>query len=83
MKKIRYNLLQSFNSDGTEILSAVVLNYNETNLKIAEAEAFNGEYVIEEDKNSSEVVQKPSQLDIIEAQVTYTALMTDTLLPIE
>lgn len=24
---------------------------------------------------------KPSQLDIIEAQVTYTALMTDTLLP--
>ena len=24
--------------------------------------------------------QKPSQLDIIEAQVTYTAMMTDTLL---
>ena len=83
MKKIRYNLLQSFDSDGTEILSAVVLNYSETNLKIAEAEAFNGEYVIEEDKNSSEIVQKPSQLDIIEAQVTYTALMTDTLLPTE
>lgn len=25
--------------------------------------------------------ETPSQLDIIEAQVTYTALMTDTLLP--
>lgn len=27
-----------------------------------------------------EIEKKPSQLDIIEAQVTYTAMMTDTLL---
>ena len=27
-----------------------------------------------------EVVEVPSQLDVIEAQVTYTAMMTDTLL---
>ena len=27
-----------------------------------------------------EVVEAPSQLDILEAQVTYTAMMTDTLL---
>jgi hypothetical protein len=26
------------------------------------------------------IVEKPSQLDIIEAQVTYTAIMTNTLL---
>lgn len=26
--------------------------------------------------------EKPSQLDIIEAQVTYTAMMTDTLLEV-
>ena len=26
------------------------------------------------------IIQTPSQLDIIEAQVTYTAMMTDTLL---
>lgn len=26
--------------------------------------------------------QKPSQMDIIEAQVTYTAMMTDTLLEV-
>ena len=29
-----------------------------------------------------EVISKPSQLDIIEAQVTYTAMMTDTLLEV-
>ena len=28
------------------------------------------------------IVETPSQLDIIEAQVTYTALMTDTLLEV-
>lgn len=27
-----------------------------------------------------EVVEKPSQLDVIEAQITYTAMMTGTLL---
>lgn len=27
-------------------------------------------------------VQKPSQMDIIEAQVAYTAMMTDTLLEV-
>lgn len=29
-----------------------------------------------------EVIETPSQLDIIEAQVTYTAMMTDTLLEV-
>jgi hypothetical protein len=29
-----------------------------------------------------EVEETPSQLDIIEAQVTYTAMMTDTLLEV-
>ena len=28
------------------------------------------------------IEEKPSQLDIIEAQVTYTAMMTDTLLEV-
>ena len=27
-----------------------------------------------------EIIEKPSQLDIIEAQITYTAMMTNTLL---
>ena len=29
-----------------------------------------------------EIEEKPSQLDILEAQVTYTAMMTDTLLEV-
>lgn len=29
-----------------------------------------------------EVTETPSQLDILEAQVTYTAMMTDTLLEV-
>lgn len=29
-----------------------------------------------------EVEEQPSQLDILEAQVTYTAMMTDTLLEV-
>lgn len=38
--------------------------------------AYNGEYTIEDDG----IIPAPTQLDIIEAQVTYTAMMTDTLL---
>lgn len=33
-------------------------------------------------KEEVDAVEKPSQLDIIEAQVTYTAMMTDTLLEV-
>lgn len=36
----------------------------------------------EMDADLTELVQLPSQLDIIEAQVTYTAMMTDTLLEV-
>ena len=38
------------------------------------AEEMDKDYIIPEDK--------PTQLDIIEAQVTYTAMMTDTLLEV-
>ena len=37
---------------------------------------------IAEQENTSKSSQTPSQLDIIEAQVTYTAMMTDTLLEV-
>lgn len=39
----------------------------------------NGEYV-HDPLPAEGVVEKPSQLDVIEAQVTYTAMMTNTLL---
>ena len=39
-------------------------------------EAYNGEYTIEEVLAMAE----PSRMDAVEAQATYTAMMTDTLL---
>lgn len=37
---------------------------------------------IREQEDALKVAEVPSQLDIIEAQVTYTAMMTDTLLEV-
>lgn len=62
-----------------EILTPVTMGWNEQNEEIAKREAHNGEYTIEDD-GQPEPADTPSQLDVIEAQVTYTALMTDTLL---
>ena len=86
MKIIKYNLCTKINH-GTEenpvideILSPVTMGWNEPNEEIAKREAYNGEYTIEDD--GVEEVSTPSQLDIIEAQVAYTAMMTDTLLEV-
>jgi hypothetical protein len=62
-----------------EILFPVEMDWNEANEETAKKEAYNGEYTIEED-GQPEPVNAPSQLDAIEAQVAYTAMMTDTLL---
>lgn len=81
MKRIKFNLLQNedaVKSDGAE--PVFVLNskpYSEANEEIAKAEAYNGEYTIEDDGKPEPA---PTQLDRIEAQTTYTAMMTDTLL---
>lgn len=75
-KIIKYNLCTIV--DYEEILSPVTMDWNEINEQIAKREAHNGEYIIEDD--GIELINEPSQLDIIEAQVTYTAMMTDTLL---
>lgn len=56
------------------------LPYSEDNEKLAEIEADNGEYAIRDD--GVDDVCTPTQLDIIEAQVTYTAMMTNTLLEV-
>ena len=83
MKVIKYQLCTEINR-GTEeqpnieqVLSAVTLGWSEANEEIAKAEAYNGEYTIEDDGKPEPA---PTQLDRIEAQTTYTAMMTDTLL---
>lgn len=73
MKWIKYKLAV----DGDE----VAMTYTECNLEIAKAEAYNGEYEIFDD--DIEIIEKPTWQDRIEAQVTYTALITDSLLPEE
>ena len=83
MKIIKYQLCTEVNR-GTEqepeieqIFTAVSLGWSEGNEKIAKAEAYNGEYTIEDDGKPEPA---PTQLDRIEAQTTYTAMMTDTLM---
>ena len=58
----------------------VVMGWNETNEEIAKREADNGEYSIVDD--GMEEVIKPTPLDRIEAQIAYTAMMTNTLLEV-
>lgn len=53
----------------------------EASLEIAKQEAYNGEYTIEDD-GEPDPAEAPTQLDRIEAQVAYTAMMTDTLLEV-
>ena len=86
MKVIKYQLCTEINR-GTEeqpnielVFSGVSLGWSEANEKIAKAEAYNGEYTIEDDGKPEPA---PTQLDRIESQVTYTAMMTDTLLESE
>ena len=55
--------------------------YSEEAFEAAKREAYNGEYEIYDDGQPAPTAV-PTQLDILEAQVTYTAMMTDTLLEV-
>lgn len=91
MKIIKYNLVKDINV-GTEeepIIerrkgSAVEIpcteDVLESNLSMARKEAY--EEPIVEDDGQPEPIAEPTQLDMIEAQIAYTALMTDTLLEV-
>lgn len=88
MKIIKYKFLCGEINQGTEEKPNIEqffveksMGWNEANEEIAKKESHNGEYIIEDDgAEEPEVV--PTQLDMIEAQVTYTAMMTDTLLEV-
>ena len=57
------------------------ISWSEANEEIAKREADNGEYSIVDDGQPAPV-EMPTQLDRVEAQVAYTAMMTDTLLEV-
>jgi hypothetical protein len=87
MKIIKYKFMSCEINHGTEekpdieqIFLEKSMGWSEANEAIAKQEAHNGEYIIEDD--GIEEIAEPTQLDIIEAQVTYTAMMTDTLLEV-
>lgn len=87
MKIIKYTLCTLVNH-GTEespvwkeILTPVSMDWNEVNEEIAEREAYNGEYIIEDD-GQPDPSETPTRLDVMEAQLAYTAMMTDTLLEV-
>lgn len=80
MKKLKYNFCTRVNR-GTkdapqweEIMSPVEMGWNEINEAIAKREAYNGEYTIEDDGIEEIIV--PTQLDRIESQIAYLAMMT-------
>ena len=88
MKIIKYTICTKINI-GTEEAPEWVERFNNKSIKCPEEsldkcleivtrEAYNAEYTIEDDN----VVPTPTQLDIIEAQVAYTAMMTGTLLEV-
>ena len=80
MKKIRYlaempNLYDDPEFKGGTI--ELLIPYSADGVKQAVAQSVNGEYTIEDDGKPEPA---PTQLDRIEAQTTYTAMMTDTLM---
>ena len=88
MKIIKYKFLSCEINHGTEeepnieqIFLEKSMGWNEANEEIAKREAYNGEYTVEDD-GQPDPTAEPSQLDIIEAQVAYTAMMTHTLLEV-
>ena len=81
MKIIKYKFLSCEVNHGTEeepnieqIFIEKSMGWNEANEKIAKRESYNGEYEIVDD--GIELAEEPTQLDRIESQVAYLAMMT-------
>ena len=83
MRVIKYKIDMRLNlSDKHCVPVGTYIPYPEDDaivLKQVKSIALGGEYTIE-DMDMPE--QKPTQLDAVEAQATYTAMMTDTLLEV-
>lgn len=71
MKKIKYEFLQFIDPTGVPVLSSVMLGYSESNLAIAEKEAYNGEYTVEDDGHP-EPEKKETTDDVLNALLGVT-----------
>ena len=84
MKKLSYFILQNDISNGEEpILAKTSFRCQDSDFddqyEAAIKQAYNGDVTVEDIPDEP---QEPTQLDRVEAQVTYTAMMTDTLLEV-
>ena len=80
MKRIKYTTKTVYTSEeGNERTeyNVCTADLSDETIAIALRDSYNGEYTIEDDGKPEPV---PTQLDRIEAQTTYTAMMTDTLM---
>ena len=77
-KVLGKTIINTAKDDGTcediehDLLCGVEIPYSKQNEELAKKEAYNGEYTIEDDG----VEEAPTQLDRIESQVAYLAMMT-------
>ena len=75
MKVIEYQYLSAILDDKEPFFVGKTIPYSSKNEEIAKAESYNGEYIIEDD-GQPDPIDQPSQLDRIEAQIAYLAMMT-------
>lgn len=76
MKVIKYNLFQSMKRDGTPNLAPVTMHYSEESLAIAKAEAYKGEYTIEDDGQPEPEAQPTEAERIAELEEALALLLS-------
>lgn len=88
-KLIKYRILSANNHNGTEDNYENDLSYIPKILKCKTQADYDANYPIAEREAIGEIVaegafeaDQPTQVDRIEAQLTYTAMITDTLLEV-
>ena len=78
MKWIKYEYVCGTDTDGAEILAKKRVGYSESNLAIAEAEAYNGEYTIEDDGTEvSNETKVPGDMNMQGNRITNLGEPTD------
>ena len=77
--KYRHEMVFNHGTDEEPSVVRYFIEKESFNEEDAIKEAYNGEYTIEDIPDKP---QEPTQLDRVEAQATYTAMMTDTLLEV-
>ena len=75
MKWLKYEFYQTTLENGEDITITKEIPWNEANEEIAKAEAYKGIYEIIDD-GITFPEETPSQLDRVESQVAYLAMLT-------